>query len=300
MQRFYADGNGHGANRIRTRIDIDDDWIPSVQIFRPEINWEAWQIMERYEETMQSIQKRMNRSPHVKKMIWGQMTASNLKGENAWIKSSASVLVHPSDFHPILQSRASKLIRAGLHEKSPRSRFIFVLHPCFTTPKRDRVVIYERGFRVHIPGYLHLDIGQWLQGDDEFDRLIRSENEFLIVRGRYVSAWAQSIFERNSVDGLVLDTTWKVIRKYVTTIMMAVYRNVEDPLRFAFGAAETIELYEQHFGAFSHLFGIDFSHYILKSDQGSALCLLCTSKEQAQLFCLLHFLLFLKQKEFSC
>jgi hypothetical protein len=51
MQLFYADGNGQDVNRIR--IDIGDDWIPSVQIFRPEINWDAWQTMEQYEKIMQ-------------------------------------------------------------------------------------------------------------------------------------------------------------------------------------------------------------------------------------------------------
>jgi hypothetical protein len=40
MQLFSGDGNGQGVNRIR--IDISDDWIPSVQIIRPEINWGAW------------------------------------------------------------------------------------------------------------------------------------------------------------------------------------------------------------------------------------------------------------------
>jgi hypothetical protein len=43
MQLFYVDGSGQGVNRIRTDID---DWIPFVQIFRPEVNWDAWQIME--------------------------------------------------------------------------------------------------------------------------------------------------------------------------------------------------------------------------------------------------------------
>jgi hypothetical protein len=76
----------------------------------------------------------------------------------------------------------------------------------------------------------------------------------------------------------MLDTSWKVIRKYATTTIMSVYRNVWIPLGFTFGAAETVELYEQHFGAFNCLFGINLSHYILESDQGSALCALCTSK----------------------
>jgi hypothetical protein len=101
------------------------------------------------------------------------------------------------------------------------------------------------------------------------------------------------------VDGLVLDTTWKVIRKCVTTIIMAVDRNVKVPLGFTFGAAETVEFYEQHFGVFNGLFGIEASHYILRSDHGSALYSLCRSKAQVQLFCLRHFLLSLKQKESS-
>jgi hypothetical protein len=68
------------------------------------------------------------------------------------------------------------------------------------------------------------------------------------------------------VDGLMLAKTWKVIRTYVTTVTMAVYRNVGLPLGFAFGAAETMEFYEQHFTAFNHLFGIYLRHYILELD----------------------------------
>jgi hypothetical protein len=36
MQLFYADGNGQGVDQVGS--DIDDDWIPSLQIVRPEIN----------------------------------------------------------------------------------------------------------------------------------------------------------------------------------------------------------------------------------------------------------------------
>jgi hypothetical protein len=171
----------------------------------------------------------------------------------------------------------------------------------FYDPKvRPRCVVRARIPGVYILGYLHLDIEQWLQGGDEFESLIHGEDEFSILRGWYLSSCTQSILERNSMDGLMLDTTWKIIRKYMTTIIMAVYRNVGIPLGLAFGTAETMELYEQHFGAFNHMFGIDLSHYILEPDQGSALCSLGTSKGQVQLFCLRHFLLSLKQNEFSC
>jgi hypothetical protein len=69
-------------------------------------------------------------------------------------------------------------------------------------------------------------------------------------------------------------------RKYLTTIIMAVYRNVGVPLGFAFDTAESVELYEQHFGAFNHLFKIDLSHYVLDLDQSLALCWPCQSKGQ--------------------
>jgi hypothetical protein len=45
----------------------------------------------------------------------------------------------------------------------------------------------------------------------------------------------------------------------VTAIIMAVYCNVGIPLAFAFGVAETKELYEQLYTAFTRLFGIDLS-----------------------------------------
>jgi hypothetical protein len=98
---------------------------------------------------------------------------------------------------------------------------------------------------------------------------------------------------------MMLDTTWHVIRQDVTTIVMALYVNVGVPLGFAFGVAETMELYQQHDDAFTELFGIDLSRCTLESDQGSALSALCTRHGQIQLICLRHFLLSLKPKEFS-
>jgi hypothetical protein len=102
-----------------------------------------------------------------------------------------------------------------------------------------------------------------------------------------------------SIDGLMLDTTWHVLRQYVTSLLMAVYRNVAVPLGFTFGVAETVDLYNQHYGAFAQLFGFELQKYILKSDQGSTLSPFCQLKEQRQLFCLRHFLLSLKRKEFN-
>jgi hypothetical protein len=81
-----------------------------------------------------------------------------------------------------------------------------------------------------------------------------------------------------SIDGLMLDTTWHVLRQFVTSLLMAVYRNVAVPLGFAFGVAETVDVYDEHSGAFTQLFGIELQKHILESDQGSALSAVCKLK----------------------
>jgi hypothetical protein len=112
------------------------------------------------------------------------------------------------------------------------------MHRSFTTSKRDRVVMCERSFPAHILGHLHFDIGHPIRGDDEFEKVIGDEEENWILRGWHVSPWALSIHERNSVDGLMRDTIWLMIRKNVAAAIMALDWNARIPLGVAFGVAE--------------------------------------------------------------
>jgi hypothetical protein len=41
----------------------------------------------------------------------------------------------------------------------------------------------------------------------------------------------------NTIDGLMLDTTWHVLTQYVTSLLMLVYEKVAAPLGFAFGVS---------------------------------------------------------------
>jgi hypothetical protein len=148
------------------------------------------------------------------------------------------------------------------------------------------------------PGYLHLDIGLRVRGEPS-EYIPRGDDIYSILQGWYVSPWARSVFEQNEIDGIILDTPWHIIRRCVTSILMDVFHGVGIPLGFAFGVAETAEFYQQHYDAFSQLFGIDLRRYKLESDQGPALCSLCPTHGQEQLLCLRHFWISLKNEEFS-
>jgi hypothetical protein len=68
-----------------------------------------------------------------------------------------------------------------------------------------------------------------------------------------------------------MDTTWRVIGLCVTSILTAAVGNVGIPITLNFGLAENSELYDGFYSVFHSLFNLDFSTYIVESDQGAAL-----------------------------
>jgi hypothetical protein len=174
---------------------------------RPNDDWDAWLMESGEGETREGTQRRQNKWSYIKRLIWWTMGPTNLRGGNTWLKDASFLPVDAADCHPVIHSLAGELIRAGLDERTPRTRFIFALNTSFTKPRRAHVVTSEADFRTHIPGYLHLDIGQRLRGDDDFETVQRNGEEYSILRGWYIGPWAISIVRGNSADGLILDTT---------------------------------------------------------------------------------------------
>jgi hypothetical protein len=122
-----------------------------------------------------------------------------------------------------------------------------------------------------------------------------------IVGGLFIHSRAVSILqnrEQNRIAGLMMDTTWSVMRQYVTSILVAVSRNTAIPLGLAFGPAETSELYEQFYTGFSS-HGVDLANFIIESDQGPALISFCERHGITRRFCLHHFLRTLKDPIFA-
>ena len=96
-----------------------------------------------------------------------------------------------------------------------------------------------------------------------------------------------------------MDTTWRVLPYYVTSILMCSVCNVGIPLAFSFGKGETVSLYEMFFKAFADKFGIDLGTFTVESDNGVALTTVCSNHNNKHLKCLKHFLTSLGLEEFS-
>jgi hypothetical protein len=119
-----------------------------------------------------------------------------------------------------------------------------------------------------------------------------------IMSGSYVHPPALSLLENNAFGGLMIDTTWAIMRDCVTSILVAILYNTVVHLGFAFGPSESMGLYESFETHFRDL-GIGLGRYSVLRDQGTALRDFCTRHQVRQFLCLRHFLADLTDCEFS-
>ena len=73
--------------------------------------------------------------------------------------------------------------------------------------------------------------------------------------------------ENLQINGYILDSTWKVVSKYVTSILMASVVNPSLPIAFAFGKGETIDLFNKLLKTTSKKLNLSFKGKVMESDQ---------------------------------
>jgi hypothetical protein len=61
-----------------------------------------------------------------------------------------------------------------------------------------------------------------------------------------------------------MDTAWRVIRLYVTSILTAAVGNDGIPIALNFSLAENAELYDVFYLVFHSLFNLDLSIYVVE------------------------------------
>jgi hypothetical protein len=140
-----------------------------------------------------------------------------------------------------------------------------------------------------LPGLLGLNLSEPSSRDKRLQSFTHSDHEWSILSGYWVSPFAESILRDHEIDGLIMDTTFRVMSRYYTAILVAVIHNVGVPLAISFGPRETVELYDTFYQVFNAEFGVDLRQYILESDQGSALKAV-GALHPRHLFCLRHVL----------
>jgi hypothetical protein len=194
----------------------------------------------------------------------------------------------------------SKVLATKL-PKSAKTEFLFNIVEFFTAKKRSKGKTTFKQFTAAVTEYISLTVSLCQPGDD-FQELTMNNGSHSILNGCCVTRYAVCPCEKNRklLDGLFMDTTWKVLRLYVTSIFMCSICNVGILVAIAFGSTETKELYQIFYDTLMSAFHIDLSVFIVESDQGSALKLICQSHHGTYLVCLRHLLVSLKTREFSC
>jgi hypothetical protein len=95
------------------------------------------------------------------------------------------------------------------------------------------------------------------QPDENRHRVDHNDFEDSVLSGVWLSALATAALVNNEIDGLILDTTFKMIRQYHTAILLAIVQNVGLPLGFSIGPQKSIDLYDHFYRAFRDELGID-------------------------------------------
>jgi hypothetical protein len=92
------------------------------------------------------------------------------------------------------------------------------------------------------------------------------------------------------VAGILMGTTWPVIRLCVTSILTAAVGNVGILIALNVALTENAEFYDGLYSVFHTLFNLYLSTYVAESDQGAALQSICTKYGNQHIMCRRHLL----------
>ena len=169
---------------------------------------------------------------------------------------------------------------------------------CWIKTKKEKITNIST-LEKSVHGYLKLNV-QPMNSSKKLARILTKVNEIdtqcYITSGVFVSSWAKSLIHDNTdlIQGFILDTTWKIMPFYVTSILMGSAHNTGIPLAFAFGNSEDRNLYLELLNTFQQTVDYNIRGKVILSDQGSALKSAISELKMIHLACLRHLLVALK------
>jgi hypothetical protein len=106
---------------------------------------------------------------------------------------------------------------------------------------KERVDHSAEGF-LKVPGWLCLRLSK-SGTDQKREEWIHEGEKRWIVSGFWIHPKAVSILrDGNEIDGVIMDTTFTVMRQYHAAILMAVSHNVGIPLALSFGPKKMLRI----------------------------------------------------------
>lgn len=97
------------------------------------------------------------------------------------------------------------------------------------------------------------------------------EKHFELIFRNYTFWCFHFQYYNNKIKGFILDTTWKILPLYVTSILAACFANMSIPIGYAFGTGKTKKLYNFLLKTIEEKLHFSFKSVILESDQGGRL-----------------------------
>lgn len=153
-------------------------------------------------------------------------------------------------------------------------------------------------FKKSFDGYMKFDICKDCSHLSKFPLITYEDEKWRILGGIYISNFASSIIELNQkkkISCFLLDTTFRALPAFVTSILMVSIYNVGIPIAFSFSLSENEEIYQRIYKTFKKKLSIDLSKYLFESDQGTALISFFTKNNFKNFVCNRHLLVSLKK-----
>ena len=98
---------------------------------------------------------------------------------------------------------------------------------------------------------------------------IENDTQFYILSGVYIFPQSFSLFQNDfQYKGFILDTTWRILPYFVTSILTVCFKNSSLPIGYVFGHGETIKSYSFLLETIEEKLNISFKKEKLESDQG--------------------------------
>lgn len=125
------------------------------------------------------------------------------------------------DYSCISHHFIKRLITKSQIPYDEQTKFFHDYYNVFILPKNKYVYNLET-LKQNLKGYLKLNVQQ-SEKKKRLQKILHEGSEYYIINGIFISTYAKSILSNdNDVEGLFLDTTWKVMNHYVTSILMAI------------------------------------------------------------------------------